>query len=566
VLHARPWQGHIVPSAIGSWRGQTPDGQVSSYTSPAAAIRETEQALHRYFRDEFPSLKPVIKHLVVLVNPDADVVAETHVAGASVVRRSELALKVNALVSGISGPILDPTTREALATALQERPFSRNQRATEPFIFQGGNALGTDRRAWTLQQVFNHMDRYPADGIYHMRNGTLEQWLTKQGAVYTAGLVKESLTSDSKDPRSALEKLLVKSGLANPRGISVRPRKLDFGVVLAGADQGLSFTLRPIARNGYLVATLESDANWLSIDTRTVMGTVGVVSARVDTTNLPIQVAPYDAQLLVTSPLLAAPLALPVRMRVVGEPSLLNRRFLRPLVGLVTAAIFGVVIGMAIGMWGMAPPLVLGSLVPSLSPLAIWGIIFGLFWAVWGLVRGLQQPLALSIGKALIRWLMSTTLWIIPLGLIAFSAAWALGRLYPMFIKNFPTMQITIVLTAVGLAIVPAVMDRGRNLPGNELSSRSRSRSRRPLVAVGTALVLALLVFGGVSFLPLFWQSGTLQTPKTSIINWATTQFDAMRAWMDHQTEQYFLKQYDHRAPELPTVAPSATVVKTLAP
>ncbi|MHB1357347.1 MAG: nuclease-related domain-containing protein, partial [Anaerolineae bacterium] len=24
VLHARPWQGHIVPSAIGSWRGQTP--------------------------------------------------------------------------------------------------------------------------------------------------------------------------------------------------------------------------------------------------------------------------------------------------------------------------------------------------------------------------------------------------------------------------------------------------------------------------------------------------------------------------------------------------------------
>jgi hypothetical protein len=78
--------------------------------------------------------------------------------------------------------VLPDPAAEELAVALCEWQLTACQRAAEPFIFRTGvHAM------WTVQSAVQHMERHPADGVYHLHNCTLARWLRAQGAEKLAG-------------------------------------------------------------------------------------------------------------------------------------------------------------------------------------------------------------------------------------------------------------------------------------------------------------------------------------------------------------------------------------------
>jgi hypothetical protein len=566
VLHIRNWQGHILPAKEGPFRGQSTDGVESSYTNPAPAVHEAEHALRSFLHDEFPKYKPHISHLVALVNPGADVGAQPDGMSFKVTRLGDLAQEIKTIDSGSTDPDLDQATRESVAVALQGSWISRNYRTLQPFVFRGDSRSVVNRRAWTVQQAFRHMNRFPKDGIYHLRNGTLEQWLTSQGALHLAQLTHEAVSVGDKDPRISLEKLLAKSGLVDPRGATVRPRRLDMGRVLTGAECGQLLTVQARARHGYVAGTLDTTARWLRVDPKQVTGHTCLVAVRADTSNLPIQDTPHEGTIVFTSQLLADSITIPVKVRVVGEPSRFSKFVLRPLLGFLIAAVIGFMLGVAMGQWGIAPPGWLSRFTAGWSPSLVWGVIFGIFWAAWGLIYGLQQPVTQPLERGLLRWLVVAMLWMLPLGLIALTVAWALAQVYSASNLARPEVGTSIVIVALALAIVPAVLDKSQQHPDNHIISANKARLKRPLTITIVSICLALLVFIGVMFVPKAWRIEGVQETKTSAQGWLATQYYALRDKIDNYIRDYYLRQYDRRAPLQQPPTPTRTAAPTRTP
>ena len=57
------------------------------------------------------------------------------------------------------------------------------------------------------------MDRYPSDGIHHLRNGTLAEWLDEEGATHLAQLARSVISHPGIDMHVALETFLLGTGL-----------------------------------------------------------------------------------------------------------------------------------------------------------------------------------------------------------------------------------------------------------------------------------------------------------------------------------------------------------------
>jgi hypothetical protein len=548
------------------------DSKAGKGVNIAVTLRKEAQALRSFMNDEFPALNLTIRQLVVILHPEVGIAKGLQRSRVKVVPYSELAADITRELSSEAMPVLKQANRETIAKALLERQLSRNHRASEPFVFRGGNLLGTDRRAWTLSQVFRHMDRYRNDGIFHLENGTLEQWLHNQGALDLATLVGDSSAAYAKDSRAALEIVLVKSGMVRPRALVIRPSSLDLGSIIAGETQKRTITIHALKKRDFLAVTVESRAPWLEVEPSELKGISGSVEVRVNTAKLSIQDKPYETQVVFTSPHIANATILHVQMQVVGEPSHMKRLVLRPLIGLITFGLIGVLLGLAMSRWGMIPPRWLSNTIPGLSPDIIWGSIFGLFWAVWGVVRGLKQPQSHSELQALLVWLANTALWMIPFGALALTMAWALGLLYPL-LKTLPTIQVTVVLVGIGLAIVPSVifpsLVKLKTGVGN-----SKPQPAPHMAEIAITIVVVLLIIGGLFWLPSFLSSSSADSPRTGISGWVNTQISVVRSWYDHLTEQYYLTRYDRRAPLQATPVPSlkatplrsATPVRTQAP
>ena len=234
--------------------------------------------------------------------------------------------------------------------------WSATQRAPKPFVFRSGGLFGSGTKVRTIRAAVKYMDRHPDDGIYHLRNGTLAQWLEDQEADELAGLARRVATERQTDPRVPLETFLIGTGLVRRPRLALHPRKVRMGYILAGQSSSCDLQVKKGRGRGYLFGRLHSTVPWLSLDPIALSGRPLKVRVGVTTETLPISKAPQEAQITVESNATEEPVAVPVRFRVMGMPSQLNRYLLRPLAGLLAGGFIGAVLGWLLGLSGVGLP------------------------------------------------------------------------------------------------------------------------------------------------------------------------------------------------------------------
>ncbi len=306
VLHIRDWAGEIEPSRHGDWHVRLPSGERLSQANPARDAAGAEAALRAFFRDEFPGVTPAIHQTLVLTDPDAAVVGEPP-PGLPVVMLAGLVGAIESLAPPPAGGLPDPAQRETLAIALRERRLTVSQRAREPFVFRAGGVFGSGKKVWTVRQAVAHMDAHPEDGVYHLQNDTFAQWLEAQGAPHLATLARAALRGRESDPRAAVERFLIGTGLVARPVLEVRPSPVNLGCVVAGEKSSARIHVRKGRGRGYLFGRLSSGAAWLRVEPHEFSGRPLAATVIADSAGLPIQQAPSQAELLVESSASEAP-------------------------------------------------------------------------------------------------------------------------------------------------------------------------------------------------------------------------------------------------------------------
>jgi len=70
VLHCIGWEGEIQPARRGPWLERPAEGRELRHPNPSHKAQKASQVLKAFLRDEFPSLRPAIHHLLILTSPD----------------------------------------------------------------------------------------------------------------------------------------------------------------------------------------------------------------------------------------------------------------------------------------------------------------------------------------------------------------------------------------------------------------------------------------------------------------------------------------------------------------
>ena len=562
VLHVREWEGEIRPTQRGTWRERSESGRVVSHPSPAREAQRATRELRAFLRDEFPSLRPAIYHFVVLTKPGARVVAYGG-AEPSCVRLEDVAREIAAVAPAEPG--LDRESRESLALALHERQLTASQRASQPFIFRSSSFLGLGRKAWTIRQVVKQMDKRPAEGIHHLRNGSLERWLSDQGALHLAPLAREAVRESSIDRRVSLETFLLGTGLVRRPRISIKPRRLDFGYVLSGENTMRRLRARKGQGRGYLIGSLQASDPWLRVEPADFRGSHDPLVS-IDTEPLMITEQPAKATILVESNASDRPIPIPVRIHVEPVPAGLSRYLLRPLAGLLVAAMFGAVVGWYLGGRGVrAPAWLTGRTSPPLTSKAGWALLTAFFWSLLGTIRGIYQPLAWPIAYAIRRWLSRTFFWGVTLCFLTAAALGLTAWLYPDVGRSITeaTRQ-SFIAAAVAAAILPGTV-------GEILTARARrhaavgppQRTRlRTYALAAAAVALVFLILAGVRMAGPALEQYAADARVKSVQEWATHRLVQWEAALNGLRDDLFVHLYDRRAPAgSASVAPTPTAL-----
>jgi hypothetical protein len=548
VLYARDWEGQIRPTRRGPWRGVLPSGQKVRHPNPANDARRAGGALQTFLEDEFRTVRVPVAHMVVLTSPEASLTTDGK--GKLQVVTEETIGPTLTFEPLEGGDLLDGGIREDLAVALRDRRFTRSQRASKPFVFRSGGAFGSGKKAWTLREVASHMDRYPDDGIFHLRNGTLAQWLTEQGAEHLAYLAVEATRSIDTDPRVPLERFLVESGLVPRPEITVRPERLSMGYVLAGESCTSHFRLKGKGR-GYPFGKLRTSDPWLRVDPKTFSGGLFEAVVAVDTQALSISRTPWKAEVLIDSNASEEPLALPVSLRVVGQPSRMDRVLYRPLAGALYAALLGAGIGWTIGRWAFpqaSSSTAVGSVATSST--VFWALLVGLVWAVMGWIRGRNQPLAWPPAYSYGSWIVRMLAWAAAFSVLALAGQW-IWRGFTASVSFAGGSAASVVSFATALAIFPAT--------AGEVRSAQRSEGRPPpptgrllrpalvMTIAGLALGLVLVV-GGQLLRPAVQEvdvSGTVTTSQ----GWLTERWLRLEKVADGLIDDLVIYYHERQRP-----------------
>lgn len=578
VLHCKGWEGEVHPARRGPWREQLEEGREVRHPNPAEETRQATKALRAFLRDEFPSLHPVIHHLLVLTRPGVRLTASA-ATELPVVTTGTVAEAIESTETPPSGDLPDSKVREGLALALCDRRRTASQRASEPFVFRSGGLFGSGKKARTIRAAVRHMDKHPADGIFHLRNGTLARWLSEQGAEHLAELAREAMGQRETDPRIPLETFLIGTGLVRRPRLSLWPRRINLGYVLSGESSDCRLRVRKGPGRGYLFGTLRTSEPWLRVEPRTIRGRSfrAVVSADTEksleavvsanTQSLPISQEPWGAAIYIESSASEEPVAIPVRVRVVGMPSRLNRSLLRPLAGSISAGLLGAGIGWALGHWGMQAPGWLAELTSrQISSATAWAIFIGLFWALLGWIRGLLQHIAWPTAYATRRWLFRTLAWGAALSLLAGAGYWSFGQLDPdLSTSILDSTGVSVILFALALAILPAVLGEIRSArPAKTIPVRSaRWRLLRPLLLAAIGIALALALVAGVQVIGPAWQQFEVKGTLSTAQQWAGDRWAQLEVGVNDFVDQLYIRYYDRRAPvqatPTPTPAPTAS-------
>ena len=566
VLHAKDWEGEIRPSQNRVWQERLASGRVVSHANPAREVHSATKALRAFLRDEFPSLHPMIHHFVVFTKPGVKLVAHEG-TDPPCTTTDDLPKEILALGPAPEKVSLASETREALAPALLDRRLTATQRAREPFIFRSSEPLGIGKKAWTIRQLIKHVDRHPADGVHHLRNGTLERWFEDQGAKHLATLAREVMRRSEKDPRVSLENFLLRTGLVRRPRLVIVPRRVEMARVLSGERVTRRLRMRKGRGRGHLFGTLQPSDPWVRVDPDTFSGSLDAIVS-VDTGSLLIRRKPYHARILVDSSASDRPVAVPVVVRIASMPPALSRYLLRPLAGLIAAGLVGVLVGSSPGGVGIdAPHWVAGLIGPPISSGAAWAALIGLFWSLLGMIRGFCQHPAWSMAYAMGRWFLKTFVWGAVLSFLPAAGLWFAGRFYADLGVDIPeTVHASIIFFGVALAALPSTAGeiwsaRAREGPA-DASSTGRTFRRALWGAIGIALIF--VVSAGIGLVGPRWDWHGLDTRVASASQWVGERWTRWEASLNHWVDQLYVRYYDRSAQSRfePTPSPDPSSAK----
>ncbi len=560
TLHAADSDGEVHPS----WWHRFVSGWKPNHRSPRREARRVTKALQRFLRNEFPALRPSIHYLLVHDGAQVEPVV-SNARGELTVSKDAVAETITSMEMLPDGDLLDSDTRQAVAQALRDARLTTSWRATSPFVFRSGGLFGSGKKVWTIQAAIRHMDRYPEDGYFHLRNGSIARWFAEQGAEPLADLAQEVVRAPETDSRAVLERFLLETGLVRRSRLSVRPRRVNLGYVLSGESATVRIRVRKGRGRGYPFGTLHTSGPWLRVDPREFSGASTEATLSVDTTELLVTRKPWQAEILVESHTAEEPVAVPVKVSVAGMPSALGRRLLRPLLGLTYAGVLGAGLGWFLGHWAIhEPDWFPGSAASPITWTAAWTVSVGLFWALLGGIRGALQPLAWPTSFALSRWFLRTLVWGGVFTLLAVAGYWALGHLAAgQGPTELPFTMGSLILFAWSLAIVPAVLGDVRSTPHSEGAQALASKRLllRPALVGVIGVVLALSLVVGVQALGPVWQTAGVDDAMSTAGEWLGGQFTRLETGFDDAIDRLYLGYYDRRAPAQPTVVATPTPV-----
>ena len=444
--------------------------------------------------------------------------------------------------------------------------WSATRPAPEPFVFRSGGLFGGGKKVLTIGAAVEYMDRHPEDGIYHLRNGTLAQWLEDQEAHDLAHLARQVLTEGYTDPRVLLEAFLLGTGLVPRPRLSLRPREMRMGYILAGQSFSHDLQIKKGRGRGALFGKVHRTVPWLTLDPTAFSGRSTRVNVTADTRTLLVSRSPQEAQIAVESSASEQPVMVPVRFRVMGMPSRLNRWVIRPLVSLLVAGLIGAGLGWLLALSGVGlPDRLTGAGWQSPPASVAWAIFVGLLWALLAGGRGLLQPLAWPIRYTLGRWLLRTVIWAITFVLIAALALWLWRQITVDFgLRSTPIPWFSVLLGVLALAIVPGILGelwntRGANDP--DAVYKQMPLLRPGIIIVSTGLICLLLVTGGRFAAPALrnFDAGPTLVTAQERAGGELTRFEAL---VNEGLDQLTLRIYDRRAPApgqpTPTPPPKA--------
>jgi hypothetical protein len=558
VLHGVDWRGEIAPTPHGAWSERLASGEVIRHPNPARSARRASRALQTFLRDEFPGCKPNIHHYIVLLHPAATL----NLYGTPnppCIRLDALGQEILSVATP-NPPFGDQALRESLVEAMAERRLTRTQRAAQPFIFRSGGWLGRGEKAYTIEQVLKHLDRHPADGVHHLRNGSLERWFREQGALHLARLAQGVMQKNVWNPYVCLESFMLATGLVRRPRLVIAPRQVNVGYVLEGDKATGALRLRQGRGRGYLYGTVEPGDSWMQVDPSDLAGSLDAV-VTVDTSALLITQQPARSYLTIRSNATEKPLHVPVSVHVMPALSRLNRHVLHPALALSLAGVIGSVIGWALGPLALPAPVWLTRLTqPPLPSQVVWAVLCAAFWAIIGAVRAYAWDAAWPLVYSLKRWLLRVALWGIVLGGLAFVVPWLIDTLLPAFRLDAPVEAYgSLILLATAAAIVPGTWGDMREAQERKNASRQGAAMhglRRSVV--GVLGVIALLA--AVRLAVPLWERWEGQARVATAQTWVDAQWTQLGASISDLWDKMYLRYYDRRAPSRPA-RPGATIL-----
>ncbi len=426
------------------------------------------------------------------------------------------------------------------------------QHSNEPFVFRSGGLFHSGKQVKSIRAAIKHMDRYPEDGIYHLRNGTLAQWLDDQGAEDLAKLAREVVRKRETDPRVTLETFLIGTGLVRRPRLSLRPKAMALPYILSGQKAECLLRVRKGHGRGYLFGNLHTNQPWLRVEPARFSGKPLESVISVSTEALPISNTPHSGTILVESSAAEQPVPVPVRFRVVGVPSNFHRYAVRPLISLLLAGIVGCILGALMGISGIGfpmQPLKLLSL--NVTAVGVWAVLVGLVWGIFGAVLGFAQPLAWPVWYANGRWLLRTVIWaatltaLVAIGLIAWRVAYPHGHL-PFYAAS----RVAIWLPALALSIFPAALGElwsFRSTRGSTILPRQQPLLR-PGLLVLIAAILGIALVLGIRFIGPAWNRVDFERTVRSAQSIIDEQWVQFEGSMNGLVDDLTIRFYDRRA------------------
>ena len=557
VLYAKGWEGDVCPAQQGPWRAELPSGEEVHHTNPAQEAGRARKALTAFLRDEFPLLDPDIHHLVVLTNP-----AATRAAGAE----SSLPVAPVAAIADLiaywedesGAEPLDAETQTELANGLRDGRLTRSQRALEPFEFRTSGIFGTGRKAWTIQAAIRHIDKHPADGVHHLRNGTLARWLAEQGAPNLAELARYAMQEHIGDSQAAVETLLIGTGLVRRPRLSVRPGRVNVGNILSGDPCGFPLRVSRARGRHYVRCTVTAPEPWLSVEPDILSGHVmeALVVARTDA--LAISPNPYETNIHFESSVSDESVEVPITLRVVGKLAPLNRYVARPLTGALVGGLMGAAVGSGLGLSGFRAPDWFTGIAWTSTSAATFAILVGLFWAALGAILGYAQPVTWPTLHAVGRWVRRLFVWAATLSVVAVAGLWASRQLSdPLGLALSRAPFGAAVLVALAAAMLPAAVreiQTGRRETIGPIGPSVQMQIRPLVVGVACATLMVLLVAGG-RVAGFAWDEQGVRDRMVLARGRVGERWGLFEGDVNELLDRFLVRYYDRRAPAQPTPA-----------